>query len=55
MSHSEVARRFAEVDGTRQGPYKQLVNPLAAFDAVVHIDKITPWHTFIGAPDRGED
>ncbi|WP_284742124.1 erythromycin esterase family protein [Amycolatopsis sp. RTGN1] len=48
----EVARRFAEIDSTRQGPYKQLVNPLAAFDAVVHVDKITPWHTFIGAPDR---
>jgi hypothetical protein len=30
------------------------VNPLAAFDAVVHIDEISPWHTFIRAPDRGE-
>ncbi|VVJ20512.1 Uncharacterised protein [Amycolatopsis camponoti] len=50
----EVARRFAEIDGLRQGPYKQLVDPLAAFDAVVHIDKITPWHTFIDAPDPGE-
>ncbi|MGV9366627.1 erythromycin esterase family protein [Amycolatopsis sp. NPDC003731] len=45
----EVARRFAEIDGTRQGPYKQLVNPLAAFDAVVHIDQVTPWRTFIGS------
>jgi erythromycin esterase len=42
-----VADRFAEIDCTMQGPYKQLVNPLAAFDAVVHIDKVTPWHTFI--------
>jgi erythromycin esterase len=47
-----VARRFAEIDCTRQGPYKQLVNPLAAFDAVVHIDKITPWHTFIDPARR---
>jgi erythromycin esterase len=46
-----VARRFAEVDGTRQGPYKQLANPLVAFDAVVHIDKITPWRTVIDVPD----
>ncbi|MGW4063438.1 erythromycin esterase family protein [Amycolatopsis sp. NPDC004747] len=45
----EVARCFAEIDGTRQGPYKQLVNPLEAFDAVVHIDRISPWHTFIQA------
>jgi erythromycin esterase len=43
----EVARCFAGIDGTRQGPYKQLVNPLEAFDAVVHIDRITPWQTFI--------
>lgn len=45
-----VARSFAEIDSTRQGPYKQLVNPLAAFDAVVHIDRITPWQTFIDVP-----
>lgn len=45
-----VARCFAEIDCTRQGPHKQLVNPLVAFDAVVHIDKITPWHTFIDPP-----
>jgi erythromycin esterase len=42
-----VADRFAKIDCTMQGPYKQLVNPLAGFDAVVHIDKVTPWHTFI--------
>ncbi|MDX3192802.1 erythromycin esterase family protein [Streptomyces sp. MN03-5084-2B] len=42
-----VARCFAGIDGTRQGPYKQLVNPLEAFDAVVHIDEITPWQTFV--------
>ncbi|RSM48226.1 erythromycin esterase family protein [Amycolatopsis balhimycina DSM 5908] len=46
-----VARRFAEIDGTRQGPYKQLANPLVAFDAVVHIDRITPWRTVIDVPD----
>lgn len=45
-----VARCFAGIDGTRQGPYKTLVDPLAAFDAVVHIDKITPWQTFIDSP-----
>ncbi|WP_163506219.1 erythromycin esterase family protein [Fodinicola acaciae] len=42
-----VADRFAEIDCTLQGPYKQMVNPLVAFDAVVHIDKVTPWHTLI--------
>jgi erythromycin esterase len=44
-----VADRLAKIDCTMQGPYRQLVNPLAAFDAVVHIDKVTPWHTFIDA------
>jgi len=39
-----IADRFATIDGTMQGAYKQLVNPVAAFDAVVHIDKVTPWH-----------
>src|SRR5205823_11959071 len=42
-----VADRFATIDCTVQGPYRQLVNPLVAFDAVVHIDKVTPWHTFV--------
>ncbi|MET8997367.1 erythromycin esterase family protein [Amycolatopsis sp. NPDC004169] len=48
-----VARRFAEVDGTRQGPYLQPADPLAAFDAVVHVDRVSPWHTFIDVPDPG--
>ncbi|TCO59803.1 erythromycin esterase family protein [Actinocrispum wychmicini] len=48
--HGPVADRFAEIDCTVQGPYKQLVSPLTAFDAVVHIDKVTPWHTFIDIP-----
>ncbi|PRY41407.1 erythromycin esterase family protein [Umezawaea tangerina] len=47
-----VADRFARIDGTQQGAYKQLVNPLVAFDAVVHIDKVTPWHTFVGPPRK---
>lgn len=42
-----VADRFATIGCTMQGSYRQLVNPLAAFDAVVHIDKVTPWRTFI--------
>lgn len=45
-----VAERFAEIDGTLQGPHKQLANPLVAFDAVVHIDRVTPWHSFIEQP-----
>jgi erythromycin esterase len=40
-----VARRFAALDATMQNQYKQLVNPLVAFDAVIHVDKVTPWHT----------
>lgn len=41
------AARFAEIGCTMQGGCKQLVDPLTGFDAVVHIGKVTPWHTFV--------
>ncbi|HWO63267.1 MAG TPA: erythromycin esterase family protein, partial [Umezawaea sp.] len=46
-----VAHRFARIDSTRQGPYRQPVNPLVAYDAVVHVDRITPWRTSIDLPE----
>lgn len=39
-----IADRFAEIDATMQSSYRQLVDPLVAFDAIVHVDKVTPWH-----------
>jgi erythromycin esterase len=42
-----VAERFAAASSTMNGPHAQLVNPMVAFDAVVYIDRLTPWHTFI--------
>jgi erythromycin esterase len=42
-----VADRFAQIDATMQAGYRQLVNPLVAFDAVIHVDKVTPWRTSI--------
>ena len=41
--------QFAEITSIMTGPHPQPVNPLAAFDAVVYIDSVTPWHTFINA------
>jgi erythromycin esterase len=43
-----VARRFAELRGVMHGPHLVLGDPRAAFDAVVHIDRVSPWHTDIG-------
>ncbi|GAB3399512.1 erythromycin esterase family protein [Flindersiella endophytica] len=42
-----VAERFAEVDSILTGPHRQPVDPLVAFDAVLHIDQVTPWHSYI--------
>jgi len=42
-----VADRFAKIESIMCGPHRQPVNPLVAFDAVVHVEKVTPWHTFI--------
>jgi hypothetical protein len=25
------------------------VDPRTAFDAVIHVDRVTPWHTFLDA------
>jgi erythromycin esterase len=39
-----VADRFAAVTCVMTGGQATPVNPLAAFDAVVYTDTITPWH-----------
>jgi hypothetical protein len=42
-----VAEQFAEITSIMNGPHPQPLNPMTAFDAVVFIDTVTPWHTFI--------
>jgi erythromycin esterase len=49
-SDGPVAERFAATNATMNGPHPQPVDPMAAFDAVVFADTITPWHTFIDTP-----
>jgi len=39
-----VADRFAALGSTMTGGQATPVNPLAAFDAVVYVDRVTPWH-----------
>jgi hypothetical protein len=40
--------------GTQNGTELQLVDARRAFDAVVHIDRVTPWHTWIPTLDQPE-
>lgn len=42
-----IADRFAAVTTTMNGPQPQPIDPMAAYDAVVYIDKVTPWHTWL--------
>lgn len=42
-----VAERFAAVGSVMTGMQPTPVDPLAAFDAVVHVDRVSPWHTFL--------
>lgn len=42
-----VAERFTALTSIMNGPLPQPVNPLAAFDAVIFVDTVTPWHTFV--------
>ena len=42
-----VADRFAAVSSIMTGGQATPVNPMAAFDAVVYVDKVSPWH-FLG-------
>lgn len=42
-----VADRFAAVTTTMTGMQPTPVNPLAAFDAVIYTERVTPWHTFV--------
>jgi erythromycin esterase len=50
-----VAERFAALEGVMNGPHLQPLDPRAAFDAVVHVDRVTPWHTVldVGRASRG--
>lgn len=45
-----VADRFAAVTCTMTGPQATPVNPLAAFDAVVYVDAVTPWRHLLPQP-----
>jgi erythromycin esterase len=49
-----VSERFAELTSIMNGPIPQPVNPMAAFDAVVFVDTVTPWHTFLGEDDAAK-
>lgn len=41
-----VADRFAQTTSMMNGGQPQPIDPRAAFDAVVFIDSVTPWHAF---------
>ncbi|MBP2327743.1 erythromycin esterase [Kibdelosporangium banguiense] len=43
---STVADRFTKTTSIMNGGQPQPIDPRAAFDAVVFIDSITPWHAF---------
>lgn len=43
-----VADAFAASTTIMTGLQATPVNPMAAFDAVVYVDRVTPWHTFVG-------
>ncbi|HEX6358351.1 hypothetical protein [Actinophytocola sp.] len=40
-----IAERFAAVTSIMTGTQATPVNPTAAFDALVYVDQVTPWHT----------
>ncbi len=42
-----VTDRFAATTSVMTGLQPTPVNPLTAFDAVVYVDKVTPWHTYV--------
>jgi erythromycin esterase len=48
-----VAEAFAACAGTMHATETLLAPVLTAFDAVVHVDRISPWHTWIDADGRG--
>lgn len=39
--------RFAAVTSVMTGPQATPVDPLTAFDAVVYVDRVSPWHTTV--------
>jgi erythromycin esterase len=48
-----VADRFAAVTCVMTGGHPTPVNPLAAFDAVVYVDEISPWHHLLDRDPNG--
>jgi erythromycin esterase len=42
-----VAERFAAVDSIMTGMQPTPVDPMAAFDAVIYLNQVSPWHTVI--------
>lgn len=45
-----VADRFAATKSIMTGSQATPVSPLAAFDAVVYVDSVTPWHHLLSRP-----
>jgi erythromycin esterase len=45
-----VADAFAATTSIMTGMQPTPVNPMTAFDAVVYVDEVTPWHTYVGRP-----
>ncbi|WP_395245187.1 erythromycin esterase family protein [Agromyces sp. MMS24-K17] len=41
-----------QLEGTAHGPYVLSSAPFDAFDSAVHVDRITPWHTWLDAHGR---
>jgi erythromycin esterase len=44
-----VADAFAARTSVMTGAQPTPVDPMSAFDAVIHVDRVTPWHTFLDA------
>ncbi|GGI46450.1 erythromycin esterase [Agromyces flavus] len=42
-----LAPRLAATSGTAHGPHLLTSDPASAFDAVVHVGRVSPWHTWI--------
>jgi erythromycin esterase len=43
----DVAERFAAASSIMTGTQPTPVNPMAAFDAVIYLNRVSPWHTVV--------
>ncbi|SEB89342.1 erythromycin esterase [Paramicrobacterium humi] len=51
---AEVAAALDATSGRRNGPYIEPADVRRSFDAIVHVDRISPWHTWIDAHGHWE-